>query len=165
VKVLSMTQPWAFCVVYGLKKWETRSWYTAYRGDLLIHAAKGYPREARDFAFRLFFDIAQQEKGYVPALDSHPLLQPGFAGALVVSNNLVRGAIIGKVRLTECIRTSDVGLITQQERRLGDYSDGRWAWKLTDCEAFKEPIPAKGSLGLWNWGSDENKNPAQGVLL
>ena len=37
---LSLWQPWASAIALGLKKIETRSWYTPYRGPLLIHAAK-----------------------------------------------------------------------------------------------------------------------------
>jgi hypothetical protein len=41
MKVLSLTQPWATLAAIGAKKIETRSWSTAYRGPLAIHAAKG----------------------------------------------------------------------------------------------------------------------------
>ena len=41
MKVLSLLQPWATLVVMGIKQIETRSWSTAHRGTLLIHASKG----------------------------------------------------------------------------------------------------------------------------
>ncbi len=41
MKALSLLQPWATLVVIGVKQIETRSWSTAYRGPLLIHASKG----------------------------------------------------------------------------------------------------------------------------
>ncbi len=40
--------------------------------------------------------------------------------------------------------------------KYGDFSFGRFAWKLTDAELFKEPIPAKGAQGFWNWEQPEN---------
>lgn len=40
MKVLSLHQPWASLVAWGIKTIETRSWQTSYRGPLLIHAAK-----------------------------------------------------------------------------------------------------------------------------
>lgn len=40
VRALSLWQPWASAVVLGWKRWETRSWSTAYRGPLVIHAAR-----------------------------------------------------------------------------------------------------------------------------
>ena len=34
---------------------------------------------------------------------------------------------------------------------LGDYTPGRYAWKLANVQKLPEPIPAKGRQGLWNW--------------
>jgi hypothetical protein len=39
MKAISLYQPWAALMVSGLKRIETRSWSTNYRGLLLIHAA------------------------------------------------------------------------------------------------------------------------------
>ena len=39
-KALTLYQPWASDVADGRKSWETRSWYTRYRGTLVIHAGK-----------------------------------------------------------------------------------------------------------------------------
>lgn len=33
----------------------------------------------------------------------------------------------------------------------GDYTPGRWAWKIEDVELLPEPVPARGALGLWAW--------------
>ena len=48
MKAITLTQPWATLVAMGAKQVETRSWSTAYRGQIAIHAAKGYPKEARE---------------------------------------------------------------------------------------------------------------------
>jgi hypothetical protein len=40
VYALSLKQPWAALVVYGRKSVEVRSWPTARRGRILIHAAR-----------------------------------------------------------------------------------------------------------------------------
>ena len=50
MKALSLTQPWASLVVIGAKCYETRSWATNYRGPLAIHASKGFPVWAKQFA-------------------------------------------------------------------------------------------------------------------
>jgi hypothetical protein len=50
MKALSLTQPWASAIALGIKKWETRSWPTHHRGEVCIHASKGFPRWAKDFA-------------------------------------------------------------------------------------------------------------------
>ena len=43
IKVISLWQPWAEAMRRGLKRNETRSWPTNYRGWLAIHAAKRKP--------------------------------------------------------------------------------------------------------------------------
>ena len=40
IKTISVRQPWANLIVWGLKTVEIRTWSTHYRGKLLIHASK-----------------------------------------------------------------------------------------------------------------------------
>ena len=40
VKAISLYQPWASYIANGHKTIETRSWYTSYRGDLVICSSK-----------------------------------------------------------------------------------------------------------------------------
>jgi hypothetical protein len=128
MKVLSLTQPWATLVVIGAKKFETRSWKTDYRGELWIHASKGFPRWAQDLCGTKVFTIALSRE------------------------KLPCGMIIGKVFLEGCQHTEMVAKhLSEQEMAFGDYTPGRWAWQLAGAEQFAEPIPAKGSLGLWEF--------------
>ena len=123
MKCLSLTQPWGTLVVSGKKLIETRSWTTRYRGPLLIHAAKSFPAYARDFCISVI--------GLMPT-------------------ELPFGAIIGKVVLRDLRRTEEIApTLTDLERLYGDYSPGRWAWELSEAEAFETPLPWKGSLGLF----------------
>ena len=46
MKALTIWQPWASLLVSGQKKYETRSWATAYRGPIAIHAAMRPVRRA-----------------------------------------------------------------------------------------------------------------------
>lgn len=127
MKALSLTQPWASLVATGQKRVETRSWTTDYRGPIAIHAAKGYPVYARQFASQEF------TWGRLP-------------------QRIPLGAIIATARLVEIKPTIYVKrLLSAQELRYGDYRPGRWAWFLEDIEALPEPIPVKGALGLWEW--------------
>src|ERR1700744_118543 len=48
MKALTLTQPWASLVALQEKRIETRSWLTAYRGELVIHAAKGFPADCKE---------------------------------------------------------------------------------------------------------------------
>lgn len=85
MKALSIRQPWAWLIVNGYKPIENRSWPTRYRGELLIHAAKGMTRaeyeDARDLAEHLGITIPQ------PAA-------------------LERGGIVGQVTMSGCVDDS-----------------------------------------------------------
>ncbi len=131
MKVLSLLQPWASLVVLGHKKIETRSWTTAYRGPLLIHASLG--KSGKLFAG--FPEI----RPHIPAFLALPF-----------------GAIIGEVWLEEVIRFEGgaddfLQAITLEEKAFGDFSAGRYGFVFKNAVAFEEPIPAKGKLGLWEW--------------
>ena len=53
-RTLSLWQPWASMIAVGLKRHETRSWETSYRGLLAIHAAKRpIPKREREFWGRM----------------------------------------------------------------------------------------------------------------
>lgn len=139
MKALTITQPWASLVVAGVKRIETRSWSTAYRGPLAIHAAKGYPRWAREFADELFRDPLRG----IPDDVAMQLIDPPL------------GAVIGTVTLVdvahvEWIEAHESHLLAPRERELGDFSTGRFGWILADPVAH-EPTPARGALGLWEW--------------
>lgn len=43
MKGLSVRAPWAYMIAAGLKTMETRTWQTAYRGNLVITIPKGQP--------------------------------------------------------------------------------------------------------------------------
>lgn len=143
MKALTLWQPWASAIAWGLKRFETRSWKTDYLGYLAIHAAKRWSPEQQLFA-------------------AEPLLKP-FVG----SEKLPLGAVVCIVELQGCLPTQEVlqalyavdgrGRSTRAvyEELLGDYSFGRWAWKLELVEVFDEPIPARGHQGLWDWDVPE----------
>lgn len=134
MKVLSLTQPWASLVCLGAKRFETRSWESWYRGPLLIHASKSYPRWAKEAAEEEPFYSALRPNGVHSAPE------------------LVCGCIIGQVRLSACRRTELYrAKLSDMEFAFGDYADGRWMWKLDDAAFLPKPIPAKGALGLWEF--------------
>ena len=117
----------------GAKKIETRSWQTSYRGPLLIHASVG-------------------KKGGILASE------PPFKKYIPDFTSLPCGAIIGKVELERVVRIenlflsdNDLASLTLEERAFGDYGPGRFAWILSAPEAFPQPIPVKGTLGLWEF--------------
>ena len=126
MKALTLTQPWATAMAVEVKRIETRSWATGYRGLLAIHAAKGFPKQAKELAGQAYFD------GLLP----YPV---------------PIGALVAIVRLVDCIRTEKIApTLTSQELDWGDYTPGRWAWVTEFVERIEPPIPARGALGLWD---------------
>lgn len=126
MKGLTLTQPWATLIALGHKRVETRSFSRAYTGPIAIHAAKGFPRYAVEFA------RVEHAVGRLPW-------------------RIPFGAIVATAVLIGCRLTQDVEFqVGALERHLGDYSWGRYAWFLSDIVALPEPIPCKGMLGLWN---------------
>jgi hypothetical protein len=135
VKALSLTQPWASLVALGEKRVETRSWNTNYRGLLAIHAAKTYPRWAKELAGQEpFYSSLRAPIGNY----SYPELRCGQVLCIVS---------LTVIRFTQTVRDD----LSEKELAFGDYSDGRFAWCLSLFEPVSPPIPAKGHLGLWEW--------------
>lgn len=133
MKTISLLQPWASLVMLGAKTIETRSWQTAYRGPLLIHASKG-------------------KKGRI--LCTRSLICQHFADFTA----LPFGAIIGSVNLDAVVPVETLHLSaatlaerTLEEKAFGDDTKGRYAWMLSNPVPMEVPIPTGGTLGLWDY--------------
>ena len=69
------------------------------------------------------------------------------------------GAIIGTAILTDCKLIDQayhdfIKELCPEEFRFGDFTVGRYAWRLERPQLFKNPIPASGKQGLWNFGEN-----------
>ena len=119
MKALTIWQPWASLLVSGQKKYETRSWATAYRGPIAIHAAMRPVRRTID---ALAADRDGSGWNTLERMDSL-FLRPGAL------DQLPTGAIVGKAILTRCnLITEDFrAKLPPQELDLGDFSIGRYA--------------------------------------
>lgn len=135
LKCLTLYQPWATLVMLGEKRFETRSWNTAYRGKIGIHAGtKSTPGLRR---------IAEEDGTYQNVLGGH---------GLTSWDMLPRGVLLGTVTLVDCLRVELLRLeeLSRQEEYFGNYSPGRWAWRLAEPVLFPEPLPLRGQLGLFD---------------
>jgi hypothetical protein len=132
MKALSIRQPWATLLCLGIKRYETRTWKTDYRGPIALHAGTQ-------------FDAASRRLCLEPPLADW-LRRAGY----VSPRALPRGQIIGTAILADCIATEKLRSLSATQRRLGDFSRGRWAWRFTDTLRFERPLPAKGQLSLFN---------------
>lgn len=174
MKALTLTQPWASLVALGAKRIETRSWRTPYRGSLAIHAAKGFPADARSELDTFVFYGAFRPDHAAMLKREGVRLVPNECAREVIGK-LPFGAVIATCRLISCIPTRELQenrvievdylagcgdfALDDRERAFGDYSPGRWAWLLADVQPC-EPIPARGALSLWNWESLRQRVPA-----
>lgn len=148
MKVLSLIQPWAQLVVMGVKTIETRSWQTNYRGIVLIHASASMKKLAKELC-----------------------CTPPFTDFIDNYNDLTRGAIIGQVCIGDNIRTEDIRVNIYKQRSkeeaerelaFGDYNPNRYGWMLHKPVMYKNPIPAKGALMLWDYaGAVPEYDPTQ----
>jgi activating signal cointegrator 1 len=143
MKALTLTQHWATLVAIGAKRIETRSWKTPHRGTLAIHAAKGFPKWAKETC--LESEFAKELGPY--ALPVGVVIATCRLISCIPTRELQRNRVIQVDYLAGC----DDFYLGDHERQFGDYAPGRWAWLLADVKRLPEPIPAKGSLGLWEW--------------
>lgn len=130
LQVLTLRQPWAALVACGAKRYETRSWATRHRGPLAIHASARW--RAAD---RALLALEPWRSALGPA--------PG-AGV-----DLPLGRVLAVVQLTACVPTASLAPGCP-ESVFGDFSPGRWAWRLEGVRLLEPPLPARGRLGLWS---------------
>jgi hypothetical protein len=161
MRVLSLLQPWATLWASGAKQNETRSWGTSYRGEVAVHASRGFDRDVRNICTIEPFRSALRDLGFASA------------------EELPRGAIIGSVMVTGCLRMVGgrspgsathveyvldyvppaiclCGLgkcaerLSGKERDFGEWRAGRVAWTTDPLTRRRPatPIPFKGGLGL-----------------
>ena len=118
MKTISVRQPWAWALFHG-KDIENRPWATHYTGPLLIHASKTFDYDGLKWIQKNFpITIAP----FIPGTDF-----------------LSFGAIIGKVRMTDCIIHSS-----------SPWFFGPYGFLFTDPVEFKTPIPYRGRLKFFD---------------
>lgn len=141
IKAISLWQPWASFIAFGLKKHETRSWSTPYRGLLAIHAAKRWT-----FNERVYYDrICHQFPEVASTMHCHTFQPP--LGVMLCVCRLV------DVSETQFGYSPSLSLLSGRtlELAVGDWTPGRYAWKLEVVHVFEQPIPATGRQQLWDW--------------
>lgn len=130
IMALSLYQPYASLIAVGAKRFETRTWGTKFRGQVIIHASKTLEYDWHDAKFV----AAMKEAG----IDNPAKLPLGAAIAV--------GELVG------CYKTESVyPHISETERMFGNYDAGRVAWEFKDMKLFLAPVPVRGQQFLWEW--------------
>ncbi|MEG4010499.1 ASCH domain-containing protein, partial [Microcoleus sp. Pol11C1] len=127
IPALTLWQPWASLIQHEVKRTETRSWSTNYRGPIAIHAAKkpADPSDCSDL-----FKLLPANCEFLPL-----------------------GAVVAIANLIDCVEMTPEFIAQQSEQELkcGDWQPGRFAWVLEIIRPVVPPIPATGGQKLWNW--------------
>lgn len=150
IPAISLWQPWATAIALGSKRIETRHWATAYRGPLLIHAAKR----------RVLTELIQMNCSY------------NWQGALhnawgkeKIWETIPFGSLVAVCELVECRKTDTftvAELDTKRrapgektdhcawtERQMGNFEPGRFGWVLENIRPLADPVPYRGSQGFF----------------
>jgi activating signal cointegrator 1 len=124
MKALTVCQPYAHLIMLGLKPIENRTWYTAYRGQLYIHAGK-----SRDW---LTVNNGKDRQYGIPLDD------------------LAFGAIICIATLIDCVTVAEVKRgVTYPHLKNNEHASGPWCWILGNIERVG-PWPWRGSRRLFD---------------
>ncbi|WP_342088032.1 ASCH domain-containing protein [Dyadobacter sp. OTU695] len=141
MKAISVQQPWAGLLVLGIKKCETRSWNTKFRGKIAIHASAKMPKEGE----ALLKELCEL------------LPDTFFKGSRAYNMCTVLGCVLGRVQVEDCRSTNDMKPVNAGEKMLGDFSANRYYWWCINPEAYLTPIPAVGQLSIWEWEDNQER--------
>lgn len=128
MKVLTLKQPWASLVAYGIKKYEFRTWKTNYRGKLLIHAGAGIDKDEMKKYVDLGINFPKSKITAIVDLVDCCLLDDELNKKIILENNIAYG---------NKIRTG-------------------YAWKLDNVKMINIDKKINGQLGLWNYDYEED---------
>lgn len=159
MRAITLWQPWAGAVAVRLKRHETRSWKTDYRGPILIHAAVKVAGPQAKFRWEAYEQLLEWRRTADWVDEEWAQLTMDRIEEYLVASKVL-GAVVARANLTECWPTDGtppasrgdrgwLNALTPPERLFGDYSPGRYAWQLEDLVPLAEPIPCKGMQGLW----------------
>ena len=123
MKAITVRQPYAWLIINGRKNIENRDWYSAYKGQIAIHAAQGMGRDE-----------------YADALDFVRSFDPALARRIPQPECLVRGCVIGTVLQTGCVKDHP-----------SPWFQGVWGHVYAEARELVVPIPVRGALGIWEW--------------
>lgn len=176
MKAISLWQPFASLISGGLKSFETRHFpppASLLGKRIAIHAAKRHhKREEREWwvdTVAYLRHMAGDDEFSDAAYMLDKLV--GWKVQFHAGNPIPRGAIVCTAVLDGAYQCGDhvmmrgrpmwsAAKVMPGSRSIntyttvdpyGDYSPGRWAWRLDDVKVLDVPIPAVGKQGWFDW--------------
>lgn len=146
MKGLTLYPARATLVAIGAKQIETRPWPTDYRGEVAIHASRDEPPQETTATRHPAFIDKLRPAGFV--MSKSPVAHRCW--------NVPAGAIVAVVRIADCIRveTLEQTPISVYEYIFGDYTPGRWAFRLADVRRLRTPVRCNGQQRFWELPAD-----------
>lgn len=129
VKVLTLWSPWAQLVALGVKGHETRSWPTSHRGPVLVHAAKAWNQVIGEFWGKY-----------------GAMLPPGVR----LPDDPSLGCVVALAEVADCLPTTAARPTDALDMTFGDWSPGRYAFRLAGVRPLPHPVPWRGGQRLRN---------------
>lgn len=129
-RALTLQQPWAWAITHLGKNIENRVWPTDYRGELYIHAGKGW--DANGAAW----------------------IEQNFGVKVPSQNEMASGELVAKCNLANCqhwTKTVEQGGHPGTDYRRIWWQSFGYHWFLEDIEVLETPIPLRGKLGIFTF--------------
>lgn len=124
MKVLTIKEPYASLISKGIKKYEFRTWKTNYRGEVLLHAGKGFDKKNKK-------------------LNTYKL---NYLHECIIAKAKITDCIKVDDKFREQLKRENEIVYSNI---IYDKTWNGYAFKLENVESIK-PIEIKGQLGLWN---------------
>jgi hypothetical protein len=145
LRVLSLHNPWACLMACGAKTIETRSWgpKIKYRGDVAIHASKGFDNEEKELCTLSPF--------------ADELVKGGWKNLRAILETC--GKVLCVVELYDIVEMTHALCEEMRQRsgsgaldfRFGVWEPGRYAWMTRTVRRLDKPIELRGLQGLYTW--------------
>ena len=147
---LTMHQPWASLLVYGIKRIEGRSWCTRYRGKLWIHAAAKEPE----------VDITRECEAQYRKLYLMDGVNPQD---IVFPRVYPTSCLLGCVQLVGCVSQAMLQQLEPLSDSLRTESASEQCWLCESPQRLIMPFPMGGQHKLWKLDRRTVTNAEQGL--
>lgn len=145
MKAITLHQPWASLIVEGVKKIETRSWLPPKQvlgKQIAIHAGRTIVTDLHP----------DTEKAIVWLYGPDWVHQVSTRAVVCLARVSSAGRVVANLE--------NGNVLLEDGRKVpkdphGDYRLGRALWFLSEVEPLKQPAPARGFQGFWEWRPQE----------